>query len=121
MKSRLRIGVVLIALTAQLLAPLTAYAMATELPGFDDFCSANRDAKALPGSAPTLPRPVSPKHGSSHCAFCSGSASAVVLPSALSLPAPVAQVEASLPHTTLGSVAAASVLLPPTRGPPRAS
>lgn len=121
MKSRFRIGVVLVALTAQLLAPLTAYAMATEFPGFDDFCSANRNATALPGPAPALPRPSSPKHGSSHCAFCSGSASAAVLPSALSLPAPAAQAEAALPHATLVSVAAISVLLPPTRGPPRAS
>jgi hypothetical protein len=116
MRSRFRAGVVLVALAAQLLAPLSAYASAP--PGFDDFCSANRNATASPGSAPALPRPYSPKHGSSHCAFCCGSASAAVLPSALSLPAPVDQAEAMLPRATPMSLAATSVLLPPTRGPP---
>jgi len=121
MRSRFRVGVVLVALTAQLLAPLAAYASTTSLPGFDDFCTANRYVTARPDSAPALPRPYAPKHGSSHCAFCSGSASAAVLPSALSLPAPVAQAEASLPRATRVWIAATSVLLPPTRGPPRAS
>src|SRR5450631_2354095 len=114
MRSRFRVGVVLVTLTVHLFAPLAAYASATPGPRFDDLCSANRNTMALPNSTPALPQPYAPKHGSSHCAFCSGSASAAVLPSALSLPAPAAQAEAALPHATLVSVAAISVLLPPT-------
>jgi hypothetical protein len=121
MKSRFRVGVVLVTLAVHLLAPLGAYASATLPPGFDDFCSANRSATALPGSTPTLPLPYSPKHVSSHCAYCSGSASAAVLPSALPLPVLLALAEASLLHATCPLVTATAVLLPPSRGPPRVS
>lgn len=121
MRSRFRVGVVLVTLAVHLLAPLGAYATAMPPPGFDDFCSANRNATALPGSNPALPRPYSPKHTSSHCAYCSGSASAAVLPSALSLPVLIAHAEASLPHATRPLVTAAAVLLPPSRGPPTIS
>src|ERR1700716_2008411 len=97
MRSRFRFGVVLVTLTAHLLVPLAAHASATPGPRFDDLCSANRNTTALPNSKPSLPLPYAPKHGSSHCALCSGSASAAVLPSALSLPALLAHAEASLP------------------------
>src|SRR5207302_2237577 len=90
-------------------------------PRFDDLCSANRNTTALPNSAPALPQPYAPKHGSSHCAFCSGSASAAVLPSALSLPRPLAHAKVSLPPATRAVITATAVLLPPSRGPPRAS
>jgi hypothetical protein len=121
MKSRFRVGVVLVTLAVHLLAPLAAYGSATPAPGFDDFCSANRNATAPPGSNPALPRPDSPKHTSSHCAYCSGSASAAVLPSALSLPVPVARAGVSLPPATRALVTATAVLLPPSRGPPTVS
>src|ERR1700682_693312 len=120
MRSRFRVGVLLVTLTAHLLAPLAAYASATPGPGFDDLCSANRNATALPNSSPALPQPYSPKHGSSHCAYCSGSASAAVLPSALSLPAALAHAEVSLPPATRALITATAVLLPPSRGPPLA-
>src|ERR1700716_1585212 len=97
MRSRFRFGVVLVTLTAHLLVPLPAHASATPGPRFDDLCSANLNTTALPNSTPALPQPYAPKHGSSHCAFCSGSASAAVLSSALSLPAPPAHAEISLP------------------------
>src|ERR1700694_2267590 len=116
MRSRLRVGVVLVTLAVHLLAPLGAYASATPGPGFNDFCSANRNVTALPGANPALPRPNSPKHASSHCALCAGSAAAAVLPSALSLRVPLAHAEASLPRATCALVTAAPVLLPPSRG-----
>ena len=118
MRSRFRVGVVLVTLAVHLLAPLGAYASATPQPGFDDLCSANRNATALPGSTPAVPQPYSPKHASSHCVYCSGSASAAVLPSVLSLPVLLAHAEASLPHATRPLVTAEAVLLPPSRGPP---
>jgi Protein of unknown function (DUF2946) len=121
MRPRFRLGVVLVTLAVHLLAPLGAYASAMPQPGFDDFCSANRNATVLPGSTPALPLPYSPKHASSHCAYCSGSASAAVLPSALSLPVLLAHAEASLPHATCALVTAKVVLLPPSRGPPTIS
>ncbi|HEV2041200.1 MAG TPA: DUF2946 family protein, partial [Casimicrobiaceae bacterium] len=120
-RSRFRVGVVLVTLTVHLLAPLAAYATATPQPGFDDFCSANRNAKALPGSTPALPLPYSPKYASSHCAFCSGSASAAVLPNALSLPVPIAHAKVSLPPAIRALVTATAVLFPPSRGPPTVS
>src|SRR5450755_634670 len=116
MRSRFRIGLVLVALLAQLLAPLAAYASASALPEFDDFCSASRNARSAitpPGPAPALPRPYSPKHASSHCAFCCGSTSAALLPSALLLPVSVARAEELLPRATSIPVASTSVLLPP--------
>src|SRR5450759_3143549 len=97
MRSRFRVGVVLVTLAVHLLAPLGAYASVAPGPGFSDFCSANRNATALPGSTPALPRPYSPKHAPLHCALCAGSGAAAVLPSALSLPAPLANAETSLP------------------------
>lgn len=121
MRSRFRVGVVLVTLTVHLFAPVAAYASATPPPGFSALCSANRNATALSGSTPALPLPYSPKHASSHCAFCSGSASAAILPSALSLPVLLAHAEASLPHATRPLVTAAAVLLPPSRGPPGVS
>jgi hypothetical protein len=120
MRSRFRVGVVLVTLTVHLFAPLAAYASATPGPRFDDLCSANRNTTALPNSTP-LPQPYAPKHGSSHCAFCSGSASAAVLPTALSLPAPLAHAEVSLRPATRALITAPAVLLPPSRGPPRVS
>jgi Protein of unknown function (DUF2946) len=121
MRSRFRVGVVLVTLTVHLFAPLAAYASATPGPRFDDLCSANRNTTALPNSTPALPQPYAPKHASSHCAFCSGSASATVLPSTLSLPAPLAHAEVSLRPATSALITATAVLLPPSRGPPRAS
>jgi hypothetical protein len=118
---RFRVGVVLVTLTVHLFAPLAAYASATPGPRFDDLCSANRNTTALPNSTPALPQPYAPKHGSSHCAFCSGSASAAVLPSALSLPVPQAHAEVVLPAAIRALITAAAVLLPPSRGPPIAS
>jgi len=118
MKSRFRIGVVLVTLAAHLLAPLGAYASATPGPGFDDFCSVNRNATALPGSAPALPRPNSPKHGSSHCASCSGSAAPALLPSLSSLPVRLAHGRALPSRTTRTVTAVITVLLPPSCGPP---
>src|SRR5438046_1022485 len=120
MSSRFRVGVVLVTLTAHLLAPLAAYASGTPGPRFDDLCSANRNTTAVPNSTPALPQPYAPKH-SSHCAFCSGSASAAVLPSALSLPAPLAHAKVSLPPAIRAVITATAVLLPPSRGPPIAS
>jgi hypothetical protein len=121
MRSRFRVGVVLVTLAVHLLAPLGAYASATPQPGFDDLCSANRNATAMPGSNPALPLPASPKHASSHCALCAGSASAAILPSALPLPVLLAHAEASLPHAARPLVTATAVLLPPSRGPPTVS
>ena len=121
MRSRFRVGVLLVTLAVHLLAPLGAYASATLPPGFDDLCSANRSATVFPGSTPALPLPYSPKHTSSHCALCVGSAAAAVLPSALSLPVPLARAEAALSPATSALVTATAVLLPPSRGPPIAS
>src|ERR1700730_4532013 len=121
MRSRFRVSVVLVTLTVHLFAPLTAYASVTPGPRFADLCSANRNTTALPNSTPALPQPYAPKHGSSHCAFCSGSASAAVLPNVLSLPALLAHAEVSLPPATHALIAATAVLLPPSRGPPIAS
>ena len=121
MKNRFRLGVVLVTLALHLLAPLAAYASPTPGPGFDDFCSASRNATALPGSVPALPIPYSPKHGLSHCSLCSGSASAALLPGGLSLAAPLAHAEASLPRAARALVTVTAVLLPPSRGPPTVS
>jgi hypothetical protein len=121
MRSRCRAGMVLVALSVHLLAPPAAYALTAFGPGFDDFCSANRLIAGLPGAVPTFPLPHAPKHASSHCAFCSGSASAAILPSTLSLPALVAVVTESLRIATRTSVASSVFLLPPSRGPPTSS
>ena len=118
MKSRFRVGVLLVALAAQLLAPLAAYAMPAALPGGDDFCSAVRGGPAGPGSDPALPRPYAPAHGASHCAFCCGSASTAVLAGAFSLDVLDVSIEAPLPQATRVSAVSTSILLPPLRGPP---
>jgi hypothetical protein len=118
MKSRFRIGVLLVALAAQLLAPLAVYAMPVVMPDRDDFCSAIRNVQRMPSSEPALPRPHAPGHGASHCAFCCGSASPAVLPSAFSLAVLDVATEAPLSQATRVSAVPTSILLPPLRGPP---
>jgi hypothetical protein len=118
MKSRFRVGVLLVALAAQLLAPLAAYAMPVTAPGADDFCSAIRNASAARSTEPALPRPAAPDHGSSHCAFCCGSASPAVLTSAFSLAVIDVVTEAPLPQAARVPAVSPSILLPPLRGPP---